>query len=381
MVEFWRAGGSESVTSAAVAKQIEAQGWDGQMFMDSQSLSADPYVMMGAWAVATQRLKLSTGVTNPLTRHRAVTAASAAALQSISGGRAVLGIGRGDSALANLGYAPASLGAFHRALLDLQTLLSGGEVAFDTHATTVGARPLGTRSLGNRPVATRLQWLPEGMPKVPLDVAATGPKVIAMSAPIAERVTFSVGAIPERVSWALQVARNARAAAGLSDDGISYGAQVIVVCHPDIEAVRAAAASFVAPLARFQVIEGQVVGPTSGGDTKNFAAIRSGYDMTRHGEKISDEKLGGATLSADFVERFAIVGPPDHCVDRLLDLHALGVDRFVIVGPGYHPEAVTDGPGLFVSEVMPAVRAGQTARVLTGPGGARHSPRRTSCPY
>ena len=39
------------------------------MFMDSQSLCADPYVMMGAWAVATERLELSTGVTNPLTRH------------------------------------------------------------------------------------------------------------------------------------------------------------------------------------------------------------------------------------------------------------------------------------------------------------------------
>jgi hypothetical protein len=31
------------------------------------------------------------------------------------------------------------------------------------------------------------------LPKVPLDVAASGPKVIEMSATIAERVTFSVG--------------------------------------------------------------------------------------------------------------------------------------------------------------------------------------------
>jgi alkanesulfonate monooxygenase SsuD/methylene tetrahydromethanopterin reductase-like flavin-dependent oxidoreductase (luciferase family) len=35
------------------------------MFMDSQSLCADPYVRMGVWAAATERLKLSTGVTNP----------------------------------------------------------------------------------------------------------------------------------------------------------------------------------------------------------------------------------------------------------------------------------------------------------------------------
>ncbi len=356
MIEFWRAGGSESSTSMERARSIEAQGWDGQMFMDSQSLSADPYVMMGVWAAATERLKLSTGVTNPFTRHPAVTAASVATLQSISNGRAVLGIGRGDSALAYLGYAPVKLDAFRRALQDLQTLLSGGAVAFETHDNS-SASSLETISLGHRPDATRLKWLPEGMPKVALDVAATGPKVIEMSATIAEQVTFSVGAIPERISWALDIARNARNRQGLSDQGISYGAQIIVVCHTDIEAVREAAASFVAPLARFQVIQGAPAGPKSGGDAENFNVIRGGYDMTKHSKTISHEKLSGASLTQEFVERFAIVGTPEHCTERLLQLTALGIERFVIVGPGFHPEARNDGKSLFVTEVMPAVRA------------------------
>ena len=214
MIEFWKAGGSETTASMDAARNVEAEGWDGQMFMDSQSLCADPYVRMGVWAAATERLKLSTGVTNPLTRHPAVTAAAAATLQSISGGRAVLGIGRGDSALAYLGHAPAGLALFRRTLSDLQTLLSGGEVAFGAH--DFGASSLDTLSLGGRPTACRLKWLPAGMPKVPLDVAATGPKVIEMCAPIAERVTFSVGAIPERMSWALDLARAARRNQGLA---------------------------------------------------------------------------------------------------------------------------------------------------------------------
>jgi 5,10-methylenetetrahydromethanopterin reductase len=357
MVEFWRAGGSCGVTSMEAARTVEAEGWDGQMFMDSQSLSGDPYVMMGAWAVATERLKLSTGVTNPLTRHPAVTAGAVAMVQSISGGRAVLGIGRGDSALAYLGYAPAGLAAFERTLQDLQALLGGGEVAFGAHESVAAADSAKTLSLGDRPTVSRLQWLPAGMPKVPLDVAATGPKVIEMAAPLAERVTFSVGAMPERVSWALDLARTARRKQGLGDQGSSYGAQIIVVCHPDIEAVRAAATSFVAPLARFQVIQGDAAGPKNGSDEKNFAAIRSGYDMTKHGQKISHEKLKGASLSWDFVERFAIVGPPDRCIKRLLELAALGLSRFVVVGPGFHPEVRPDGPSLFAREVMPALRA------------------------
>src|SRR5205807_10287218 len=55
-----------------------------------------------------------------LSLHDALPISSAATLQSISGGRAVLGIGRGDSALAYLGFAPAKLAMFQRVLQDLQ---------------------------------------------------------------------------------------------------------------------------------------------------------------------------------------------------------------------------------------------------------------------
>jgi 5,10-methylenetetrahydromethanopterin reductase len=352
MVEFWRAGGSVGGTSAALAQSVEAEGWDGQMFMDSQSLSADPFVLMGAWAMATERLKLSTGVTNPATRHPAVLAANIATVQALSGGRAVLGIGRGDSALAYLGHSPVSLAGFRKSLTTLQTLLSGGEVEFGTQALFADAASAADLELGTRPAAARLKWLPEGLAKVPLDVAATGPKVIEMAAQIAERVTFSVGAIPERLAWGLDLARPAADGAK-----ISFGAQIIVVCHPDIEAVRAAATSFVAPLARFQVIQGAAAGPQSAGDAENFAAIRGSYDMTKHDHIISKEKLGGTQLDWEFVRRFAIVGPPEHCIERLLELAGLGIERFVIVGPGFHPEAGSGGHSLFAAEVMPAVRA------------------------
>lgn len=359
MIEIWRAGGTEVAASTEPARRVEAEGWDGQMFMDSACLSADPWVTMGAWAAATERLRLCTGVTNTLTRHPAVTAACAATVQSLSGGRAVLGIGRGDSALAHLGHAPDSLAHFERTLQELQALLQGEEVAFSRHQRLETADNLEALSLGERPTASRLHWLPAGLPKVPLDVAATGPRVIAMAAALAERVTFSVGAAPERLVWALDIARQARAERKLEGD-CSYGAQVIVVCHPDTEAVREAATSFVAPLARFQVIQGDAAGPQTDLDRENFAAVRAGYNMTRHGDRIAD-KVKGANLHWDFVRRFAIVGPPEHCLERLLALHRLGIERFVIVGPGYHPEVDASGPGLFVREVMPALRAAARA--------------------
>lgn len=359
MPEIWRAGGSNTGFSPEAARMVEAEGWDGQMFMDSQSLSADPWVLMGAWSQATGRLLLSPGVTNPLTRNLAVTAAAAASVQAISGGRAVLGLGRGDSALAYLGHAPVSLAAFEQAIDALQALLSGEAVDFDALGGDRGAASAETLSLGDRPGSARLKWLPEGLPKVPLDVAATGPRVIAMAATRCERLTFSLGAIPERIAWGLGIARAARADAGLPESGVSCGAQVVVVCHRDPEAALALATSFVQPLARFQVIQGAGAGPFAPGDIEALHAIRREYDMNRHADVTGGNRLTGQTvLSPDFVRRFAVVGTPDECIERLSGLLACGLDRLVLVGPGFYPEAWGEDRHQVTREVLPALRAG-----------------------
>jgi 5,10-methylenetetrahydromethanopterin reductase len=356
MIEFWQTNNPAKQWQPNAAQLVEADGWTGQVFMDSQSLTADPYVVMGNWAANSERLKLATYVTNPLTRHPAVTAAAAATLQAISGGRAVLGIGRGDSALAYLGYAPVGLAAFNRVLTDLQTLLNGGEVAF--HVTAGDAPSLDSLSLGDKPTASRLQWLPEGMTKVPMDVAATGPKVIRMAAAVAERLTVSVGAMPARVSWALDQARAARVEQGLGADGIAFGAHIVVICHPDRDVVRQYAETFVTPLARFQVIQRDAAGPKSAEDDRNFEAIRNGYDMTKHAQRDTDHgKVVGGAIDEAFINRFAVTGTPDECTARLLALVELGIERFICVGPGIHPEAAAPNRTLFASEVIPQVRA------------------------
>lgn len=354
MLEFWRAGGPGSLVPGRAAREAEAEGWDGQAFMDSQSLGADPYVLMAHWAAATERLKLATGVTNPLTRHPVVTASAAATIQATSGSRFVLGIGRGDSALAYLGYAPTSISRFERALTDLQTLLSGGEVAFAHDPLAEQVESLGTLSLGDRPSAARLGWLPPDLPKVPLDVAATGPRVIELGARLAERLTFSVGAERDRVKWALDCANRARVA-DERDAPISYGVQVVVVCHQDVDSVREIATRLVMPLARFQVIQGRAAGPTRAGDDEAYAAISRGYAMTKH-SRFDENKLVGAVVDFDFVRRFAIVGTADECSARLIELARLGIERFVVFGPGVYEDG-SHGVSLFAKEVMPAVRA------------------------
>ena len=107
MTEVWATGISLPGVAVRMAQRAEADGFDGWFVVDSQNLAGDCYVALAQAAAATERIRLGTGVTNPYTRHPAVTASAIASVHAESGGRAVLGIGRGDSALAHLGLAPA----------------------------------------------------------------------------------------------------------------------------------------------------------------------------------------------------------------------------------------------------------------------------------
>lgn len=55
------------------AREYESAGFDGLLFFDTQNLSPECYVSLTAAAKETSSLKLGTGVTNPMTRHAAVT--------------------------------------------------------------------------------------------------------------------------------------------------------------------------------------------------------------------------------------------------------------------------------------------------------------------
>ena len=216
-LDLWIATDSSPLRAASFAQHAEATGWDGVVVYDSQNLNGDCYVALALAAAATKRIGLGPGVTNPGTRHPAVAASAIASIQQLSGGRAVLGIGRGDSAMAFVGRAPARVAAFTRYLKALQGYLAGEGVAFDDiDFDNRMASPANTLELADTPTESQLTWLDKTEPKVPVEVAATGPKVIAAAALHADIIAFALGADPVRLSWGLEQARNAREHAGLA---------------------------------------------------------------------------------------------------------------------------------------------------------------------
>ena len=358
-MEFWTLGVGLPKVAVRQAERAEAAGWDGLALVDSQNLSGDCYIGLALAAHATTRLKLGTGVTNPYTRHPAATASAIATVQAESDGRAVLGIGRGDSSLAHLGLAPAPVVMFERYLAMVQAYLRGEEVSLEDAASTAhpsAVAPVDALGLAGTPTGSRLHWLRPDQPKVVVDVAATGPRVIAVGARQADRVTFAVGADPERVAWAIEQYRTARAEAGLPSgpDDVELGAYVNVVVHPDHSVARDLGRGGLTTFARFSVMHGKPTGPLSGTTGDVLEAVHRNYDMRRH-TQAGAEHTG--VITQEFADRFAILGPPDECIARLRDLVELGIRRFTVIGPSADADRTEAAAATirFLEEVRPAL--------------------------
>ena len=354
-MEFWTWTVAEPTRSAAFARLAEAQGWDGLGVGDSQSLTGDPYVALPLAATVTDRLRLATSVTNPVTRHVAVTASSAFALQSLSRGRMAVGIGRGDSALAHLGRAPTRLGWFETYVEQLQAYLSGAEVPFgDFGIPDEAAAPSGRLGFANAPRASAIRW-PVGGAKVPVEVAATGPRVIGIAARHADRVMLAVGADPKRIAWGVETARAAARAAGRDPDSLDFGAYVNVVCHENAAEGRELGRGSTGLFARFSAMYGEVAGPADEGQTEVFQRLHDRYDMNAHGYQGGQQTT---TLTDDFMDGYAIVGKPGYCADRLAELSELGVTKFGVIGADFvsrTPEAQA-ATARFTEHVLPRLR-------------------------
>jgi len=340
-VELWTSRVPEAGMAERQAERAEGRGWDGITFTDSQNLIADPFVAVALGARVTERLRFATGVTNVATRHPAALATVAATVQETSGGRFVLGVGRGDTALFHLGRPPQPLAEFAPRLQELQAYLGGDTVDCGGHPS-------------------RLRWLERArQPKVPLDVAASGPKVIGLAGRLAERITFAVGADPDRMAWAIELARGAAADVGRDPASLSLGAYVNVGCHPELDVARGLIGGAVAAFAHFSSMPGSTGEGLADADWAVVAEVGRRYDSNVH---LLNTAAHTSPLDDRFIDRFAVVGPPDACVARLVELAGLGLERFVLTGPsmGADLDDARAAERLVAAEVLPGLRAAGT---------------------
>jgi 5,10-methylenetetrahydromethanopterin reductase len=333
-MDVWLHAFARAGRTADAARQAEGAGYTGLMLADSQNLTAEVWVELALAVAATERLQLGPGVTNPVTRHPAVTASAAATLQEESDGRVVLGLGRGDSALSQIGRAPGSAAEFELSLRQITGLLRGEAVEFDGE------------------VRSTIGWIAESdQPRVPVAVAASGPHVIAAGARHAQMVDFTVGAEPDRLRWALRTANAVE-----RTEPLSLGAFVNVAVDPDKAAARDLIRGSTSILARFAA-EGGPGDGLSDVTRTGIQRLAADYDESLHGQG----KAAAAQAMTDaFIDRCAVCGSAAEVLERLQALGELGLDRIIVV-PGSldaDPAALARSDERFAAEILPYLTTG-----------------------
>ena len=106
-------------------KQAEDNGFEIGWTYDSHVLWQDPYPLLAAAALGTERIKLGMCVTNPGTRDPTVTARAHSTLQYRSNWRMVFGVGRGDSARRFIGLQPVKVAEYEAATAMMKDLMNG----------------------------------------------------------------------------------------------------------------------------------------------------------------------------------------------------------------------------------------------------------------
>lgn len=292
------------VEVAELAASAEKLGFGGIWIADSQPIFRDAWAALTLCATRTQTLKLATGVTNPITRHPAVIAGSIATLNEISGGRALLGMGVGESAVHNLGLRPSSLRRLEEVTQYIRALLAGEPAVLDGHEI-------------------KQPWGPQS---VPIWWASSGPRSLRAAGRVCDGVLFQVGAHPDLVRYGLE---NIAAGAGEANRPVAdvkRYARLACSISEDAERARAEAKGFVAAAAGtvYSAVAPEIMPDGLHDDLK---LMKERYDYSRHA---SDTAAHAALLTDRIIDSIAIAGTPDDVVPRFRELLELGVDGFVI---------------------------------------------------
>jgi len=284
-----------------LAKVTEDLGYTHIWVGDSHLIWREAYVNMAAIAVNTRRVKLGTGVTNPLTRHPSVVASAYATLEEYSPGRTIVGIGLGDSSVETMGMKPSTLANFEAALMQMRELFEGKEAQL----------PSG-----------KIHLLHPCKNKVPIYIAASGPKMLELSGRIADGIIVLVGVADEYIAHARDKIAAGTKAAGRKIEDINLVLWVpcaVSDTAPAKDAVKAHVARVVAhPLP-------YVLDPK---EQQVLQEIRKTYDYYHH----MDQQANHAEVIPDWlVDRFAIAGTVEQCRTQIERIKKTGIQQIAII--------------------------------------------------
>lgn len=317
--------------TARMAELGERDGWDLVGIADTPGNAMDVWVALALAATRTERVGLAACVTNLTSRHPAITAGAAAAVDAVSGGRMTLGIGTGHSGVVNLNQQAAKAADFREGLRFTRALLDGES------ATVDGA-------------TTRLPALSR---RVPVYAAASGPVALRTAGAVADGAFVNYGLQTEHVAAARALIDEGARGAGRKPDDIDDWWIACLDCDERREDALAKLGNILGFVAAY------VLGPAPaerGVPAELIPAIREMRATYTTRRKEMDPGLVRRLGLFDYLRgRLAIAGTPDDCIEQVRAAIAAGARRLMFtVSLAADPVRTVE---LFGSRVLPAIRA------------------------
>ena len=307
--------------SAQLARLAEELGFDYIGIPESQSLAHELYVSLSVVAQATSKAHIGPTVSNPLTRHPAVSAAAIASINDLSGGRAFFGIGTGDSAVLNLGLRPAKHAVLREYIEAVRTVLSGQPHQY-------------------RGRQIHVTW---SQTPVPVLISAEGPRTLSLGGEIADIVMVHTGLSTQVLRESIARIREGEAVAGKAAGTTQVWAMAKCNISDDrekaVDEIKMALAASGHHAFRFTLDGKQVPEELR----ESIAVLQREYVPAEHEQlgrtrnAVLSDELGLTDYLAD---RFAVVGTPDECRKKVRSIEATGIETLLITAIGPRPEEI-----------------------------------------
>ena len=312
-----------------IAKLTEKYGYSHIWNPDSQLIWRELFSYMTLCALNTTRLKIGTGVTNLKSRHPTVVASAISTVNEISGGRAVLGLGRGDSALRLVSDEPMSVEEFMKNAKLVKSLMRGE-----------------TSDYNGKPIS--ITW---NKGRVPLYVAAYGPKMLEFAGQVADGVILQIGE-PRVVAWAMNHIRKAAEDFGRDPSELEIVDFIACYVSDDLVKARNMVRWYPATVSNhvFSLLKKYGLSDLPPELVLDLEALRGRYDYWEHdvvGAHHSDY------VTDRLVDSFTIAGTPEQCARKARELGEAGVTHICLYLPTGESEHVVR---TFGEQVIPTVR-------------------------
>ena len=319
-----------------VLQNGERNGFDHGWTYDSHILWQESYATLPIAAVQTEKIKLGHCVTNPGIRDPTITASWYATLHDVSNGRAVMGIGRGDSSRRVVGLKPVRVAEFERRLVMIKDLMNGRPVDWNDKEL-------------------KLEWVRDELPDIPMWIAGYGPKALAVAGRVADGVIIQL-ADPQIIQWIMDTARRAAEEAGRDPTELKCIVGAPSNVTDDIESAREQAKWFPAMVSNhvMDLIERYGFDSEIPEALTEYVKARKFYDYkehsrvgAKHGEFVTDE----------ICDRFCVIGDNAQIKAKLAELEAIGVDQFNIYLMTHGQEETLKAYGDDIIPELAAVKA------------------------